>query len=521
MFIDGERVDADEFYEVVNPADEQIVATAARGRISHADAAVAAARAAHESGVWRNVAPLERAAVLDRAASALEARAEELTALGSQENGATLRLSGPFSVGQPVAFTRYFADLLRRYEFDQPGPMLGPILAAGTVRREPIGVCAGIVPWNFPLALAIWKAVPALAAGNTVVLKTDEKTPLGALEFAEILHAAGIPAGAINVITGDGPEVGARLAEHPDVRKIAFTGSTAVGKSVMRAATGNLKWVTLELGGKGPNLVLDDADVAMAVEGAIWAFLMHSGQACESGTRLLLPSSLHDEFVARMVERLRTVRLGDPLDPRTDVGPLISATQRDRVLGYIESGRAEGATVAHGGGVPDGPAFQKGFWVEPTLFTDVTNDMRIAREEIFGPVLSVIRYDTVDEAVAIANDSEYGLSAGVWSRSNERALEVAHRLEAGSVWINDWHVISPSYPFGGYKQSGSGRELGPRALDEYTEEKFISIDLTGRVRDRAFGLVLGTPPEPPESETTESEAPESEITESEITEGHA
>lgn len=500
MLIGDEDVDSDERYEIVNPADEQLVATVARGRVKHADAAVAAAKAAHESGVWRTVAPLERARILDRAADALEARAEELTALGSRENGSTVRLSGPFSVGQPVAFTRYFADLLRRYEFERPGPMLGPILASGQVRREPIGVCAGIVPWNFPLALAVWKAVPALAAGNTVVLKVDEKTPLGALEFARELRRAGVPAGVINVITGDGPEVGGRLAEHPDVRKIAFTGSTATGKTVMRAATANLKHVTLELGGKGANIVLDDADIAMAVDGAIWAFLMHAGQACESGTRLLLPDSIHDEFVERMVARLRTLRLGDPLDPATDVGPLINATQRDRVLGYIARGREEGATVVHGGGVPAGREFERGFWVEPTVFTGVTNDMCIAREEIFGPVLSVIRYRTVDESVAIANDSEYGLSAGVWSRSNERALDVARRLEAGSVWINDWHVISPAYPFGGYKQSGTGRELGPHALDEYTEEKFISIDLTGRAHDRAFGLVLGTPPEPVEGQ---------------------
>jgi aldehyde dehydrogenase (NAD+) len=494
MFIDGAWTDAAEHYTIVDPATEAVVARAAKGRLAHADAAVAAAERAHESGVWRSMAPLERAAVLDDAAARLEARAEELTELGSRENGATVRLSGPFSVGQPVAFTRYFANLLRSYQFERPGPLMGPLLAAGTVRREPIGVCAGIVPWNFPLALAIWKAVPALAAGNTVVLKVDEKTPIGALEFARELAAAGVPEGVINVVTGDGEEVGARLAAHPDVRKIAFTGCTATGKEVMRAAAGNLKHVTLELGGKGANIVLADADVAMAVEGAIWACMMHSGQACEAGTRLLLPNSLHDEFVERLIARMRTLRLGNPLDPATDLGPLINAAQRERVLGYIETGQKEGAKLALGGGIPSGPGFEKGFWVEPTLFLDVTNDMAIAREEIFGPVLSVLRYDSDAEAVKIANDSEYGLSAGVWSRSNERALAVANELEAGSVWINDWHNMSPFYPFGGWKQSGLGRELGPDALDAYTEEKFISIDLTGRVENRAFGLVLGTGP---------------------------
>jgi acyl-CoA reductase-like NAD-dependent aldehyde dehydrogenase len=230
----------------------------------------------------------------------------------------------------------------------------------------------------------------------------------------------------------------------------------------------------------------------MAVDESIWAFLMHSGQACESGTRLLLPSSLHDEFVERMVQRLRTLRLGDPLDPATDIGPLINAAQRDRVLDYIAGGKAAGARLVVGGGTPSGPPFDRGYWVEPTVFTDVTNDMRIAREEIFGPVLSVLRYDTVDQAVAIANDTEYGLSAGVWSRDNERALDVARRLEAGTVWINDWHAIAPHHPFGGYKQSGFGRELGPCALDEYTERKVISLDLTGRARDRAFALVVGS-----------------------------
>lgn len=493
MFIGGEWVDSDERYEVTNPATEEVVATVARGRRQHADAAVAAAKRAHEEGTWRRTAPEERAALLSRVADRLEARTEELTALGSRENGATIRMSGALSVGMPVQFTRYFADLVRKYEFETSGPMVGPILAAGYVRREPIGVCAGIIPWNFPLPLAVWKVVPALGAGNTVVIKVDEKTPLLVLALARELADAGLPPGVFNVITGDGAEVGGRLAEHPDVRKIAFTGSTATGRSVMRAASANVKGVTLELGGKGPNIVLDDAVLDMAVDGAIWAFLMHSGQACEAGTRLLLPSSLHDAFVERMIERMRTLRVGDPLDPATDVGPLVSAVQRDRVVDYIRTGQDEGATLVYGGGQPDGPEFAKGFWVEPTLFTDVTNDMRIAREEIFGPVLSVLRYETVDEAIAIANDTEYGLSAGVWSRDNERALDVARQLEAGTVWINDWHSVVPQYPFGGFKQSGLGRELGPSALDEYTERKFISLDLTGRAHDRAFSLVLGTP----------------------------
>jgi aldehyde dehydrogenase (NAD+) len=289
--------------------------------------------------------------------------------------------------------------------------------------------------------------------------------------------------------------VGQHLAQHPDVRKIAFTGSTEVGKLVSQAAgASNLKRVTLELGGKGPNIVLEDADLQAAVDGAIWAFLMHAGQACESGTRLLLPSSLHDRFVRRMIERLDTIKLGDPLDKSTNLGPLINAAQRERVLGYIESAKEEGATVAYGGGVPAG--FDKGFWVEPTLLTDVTNDMKVAREEIFGPVLCILRYDTVAEAIAIANDSEYGLSAGVWTSDLNRALEIGRRLQAGSVWINDWHMAHEDYPFGGYKQSGSGRELGAHALDEYTEEKSIQFSLEPRIQNRAYALVLSTPAPP-------------------------
>jgi len=288
--------------------------------------------------------------------------------------------------------------------------------------------------------------------------------------------------------------VGARLAEHPDVRKIAFTGSTAVGKAVMRAAADNVKKVTLELGGKGANIVLADADLETAVDGSLFAFLAHSGQGCESGTRLLLPDALHDEFVSRMVARVKTLKIGDPMDDETDLGPVYSAEQRERILGYIESAKADGATLACGGGVPTGPGFEKGFWVEPTIFTDVTPDMRIAREEIFGPVLAVLRYRTVDEAIAIANDTEYGLSAGVWTQNAETAFDVAERLEAGMVWINDWHLAPPEYPFGGVKQSGVGREGGPGALDEYTEQKFISFDMSGGIEGKPYGLLFSTPP---------------------------
>jgi betaine-aldehyde dehydrogenase len=414
-------------------------------------------------------------------------RTDELVALHIGENGVTVRQAMAFHVGYAIAHLQYFADLAGTYAFERPGPLMGyPTAAAGVVRREPIGVVAGIVPWNFPLLLAVWKLGPALAAGNCIVLKPDEKTPATLLELARAAEEAGLPRGVLNVITGVGEEVGARLAAHPDVRKIAFTGSTAVGREVAKLASQNVKRVTLGLGGKGPNIVLADADLDTAVDGALFACCLYQGQACESGTRLLLPDPLHDTFVARLVERAAAIRVGDPTDFETDVGPIISAEQRDRIEKYIALGVEEGASIAFQGTTLEGP----GYWVAPTILTGVTNDMRVARDEIFGPVLCVLRYSTVDEAVSIANDTEYGLSAGVWSEDVEAALEVAARLESGTVWINDWHMVNALYPFGGFKQSGLGRELGPDSLDEYTEEKFVHIDLS-RSRDRrVFDLVV-------------------------------
>ena len=495
MLIDGDWVDTSDRLEIRSPATEELVASVAKGDREHTDRAVAAARAAHEEGRWRQTPPAQRAAVLDAIADQLTERINDLAVLESLENGAPVRQAGAFQIGFSIAHLRYFADLARTYAFERTGPLLKvPTLASGLVRREPVGVCAAIVPWNFPLLLAMWKIGPALAAGNTLVIKPDERTPLTLLEFAKIAQECGLPPGVLNVVPGDGPVVGARLASHPDVRKIAFTGSTAVGREIMRMAAGNVKRLTLELGGKGPNVVLDDADLELAADGTLFGCLMNQGQACESGTRIIVAAAVYDKFVERLIERTRTISVGDPLDPATDLGPVISAEARDRILRYIDTGQKEGATLAYGGGVPAGPQFERGFWVEPTIFTDVRNDMTIAREEIFGPVLSVIRCESTDQAVQIANDTEYGLSAGVWSTDNQRALAVASQLEAGTVWINDWHMVNAAYPFGGYKQSGLGRELGPHSLDEYTEEKFVHIDLSGRLDRRAYPLLLSTPP---------------------------
>ncbi len=491
MYINGAWQDAAATIEVRSPATGELVATVAHGDVSTVDAAVAAAKAADETGLWRSTSPQQRADLLDAMADNLAARTEELTALQVSENGATVRAAGAFLVGFAIAHLKYFAGLARSYAFQSTGPLIeAPTLATGLVVREPVGVCAGIIPWNFPLLLAVWKLGPALAAGNTVVLKPDDQTPLTLLELAKAAAEVGLPAGVLNVVTGDGPTAGARLAEHPDVRKVAFTGSTEVGKSVMRAAADTVKKVTLELGGKGANIVLDDADLDLAVDGTLFGFLLMSGQACESGTRLLVHESVHDEFVRRLVVRAETLVMGDPMNPATDLGPLVSAKQKARVEKYIALGQEEGCKLAYQGSTPTDPTLAEGHWVAPTILTGATNDMRIAREEIFGPVLVVLPYRDDDEAVALANDSDYGLSAGVWSSDTGRALAVARRLQSGTVWVNDWHMINAMYPFGGVKQSGLGRELGPDALDEYTEAKFIHIDLSGDRRKRVYPVVV-------------------------------
>ena len=340
MLIGGDWVDADERFEIRSPATEELVASVAKGGREHADRAVAAAKAAHADGRWRRTPPAERAAVLGAIADRLGERVGDLAVLEALENGAPVRQAGAFQIGFSIAHLRYFADLARTYAFERPGPLLRvPTLASGIVRREPVGVCAAIVPWNFPLLLAMWKIGPALAAGNTLVVKPDEHTPLTLLEFARIAQECGLPPGVLNVVPGEGSVVGARLASHPDVRKIAFTGSTAVGREIMRMAAGNVKRLTLELGGKGPNIVLDDADLDLAADGTLFGCLMNQGQACESGTRIIVAAAVHDKFVERLIERAETISIGDPLDPATDFGPVISAEARTRILRYIDSGQ--------------------------------------------------------------------------------------------------------------------------------------------------------------------------------------
>ncbi|MCV6992080.1 aldehyde dehydrogenase family protein [Mycobacterium timonense] len=490
MYIDGQWTDADDRYEIRSPATEELVATVAKGTTTHVDAAVAAAAHSFEEGKWRHTPVAERAALINTVAERFGARSDELAALQSKENGATIRITGALHVGLSVAQLQYLAAIAPTYQWETPGPTIEPVAAEGIVVREPLGVVAAIVPWNIPLLTAVWKIGPALVAGNSLILKPDEHAPLLLLELAREFEAAGLPPGVLNVVTGDGEPVGAYLSGHPGVRKVAFTGSTAVGKSILRQSADSIRRVTLELGGKGANVILDDADIDMAVDGALFACMANNGQACEAGTRLLIPSSRRDEILDKLIARAATLRVGDPLDPATNVGPVISGTQRDRILEYLRIAAEEGATVALGGGSPQGPEFAKGYWIEPTILVDVTNDMRVAREEVFGPVLVVLTYDSVDEAVKIANDTDYGLSAGVWGGSEAHALEVARRLEAGMVWVNNWHVIHPAYPFGGVKESGLGREGGPHCIDEYVEEKFISLDRSGGIENKAFAIVI-------------------------------
>ncbi|MDH3251966.1 MAG: aldehyde dehydrogenase family protein, partial [Ignavibacteria bacterium] len=349
--------------------------------------------------------------------------------------------------------------------------------------RDPVGVVAAIIPWNFPLKMAIWKIGPALAAGNTVVLKPSEETSVTAMELAQLIHDAGFPKGVVNIITGFGEEAGRDLVVHPGVDKIAFTGSTLVGRKIMCAGADTLKKLTLECGGKSANIVLDDADMNMAVDGTLYAIFYHQGQCCEAGTRLFLPEKIADNFVHALLEKTKKLNIGDPGKSTTDVGPLISKKQQDRVLEYVDKGIREGARLLAGGGVPSSPELKKGFFVQPTIFDRVDNASTIAREEIFGPVLSIIRFKSDNDAVRMANDSIYGLAGGVWSRDPERAMGIARRLRAGTVWINEWHLISERAPFGGYKQSGIGREFGLEGLKEYTETKHIHIDEVG-VREK-------------------------------------
>lgn len=486
LYIDGRFVAASDgrTFDSINPFNGEIVARSARAGIADARLAIQAARTAFDKGPWRTMSREERAGLIKSVSDKINERKNDLEKLEVDDSGSTIRKAKE-DVYLSARAMSYFSKLAALDPQEPIDSLSRPGFSKNFILREPVGVVAAIIPWNFPLKMAVWKLGPALAAGNTVVLKPSELTPVTAMELALIVQDVGFPSGVVNIIPGYGEEAGQEMVTNPLVDKVTFTGSTAVGRRVMSMAAQSLKKCTLECGGKSANIVLEDADLGLAVDGALYAVFYHQGQCCEAGTRLFLPEKLHDEFVSRMAEKARRMKVGNPADPATDLGPLISATQRDRVLGYIAKGREQGASVVLGGGIPRDAALQKGFFVEPTIFTGVRNEMVIAQEEIFGPVLSVIRYRSVEDAVAMANDSIYGLGAGIWSKDVEKATAVARNLRAGTVWINEWHLISERAPFGGYKQSGVGREFGVEGLHEYTETKHLHVDELGS-REKKF-----------------------------------
>jgi aldehyde dehydrogenase (NAD+) len=463
-----------ETYATVNPATEEVSAHVAKGDERDVDLAVQAARRAFDQGPWPRMAAAERARVLWKLADLIGANLDEMARLESVNTGKTLFDSGKVELPFAAEVFRYYAGWTTKIH----GETLNLRDGAFTFTlRQPLGVVGAIVPWNFPFLLASWKIAPALAAGNTVVLKPASLTPLTALRFAELTQEAGLPEGVFNVVPGPGGKAGMALVRHPGVDKVAFTGSTEVGKGIMREAAGSLKRVSLELGGKSPNIVLADADLEAALRGALTGIFYNKGEVCAAGSRLLVEQRVHDEFVGKLVERAKGLKVGDPMDKATRMGPVVSAQQLETVLGYVEAGRREGATLAAGGErvrVGNG----RGYFVQPTVFTGVTNGMRIAREEIFGPVLSVIPFKDVDEAVAQGNESFYGLAAAVWTRDVGKALRVARALRAGTVWVNAYNLFDAALPFGGFKESGFGRELGQAGLELYTEVKSVWVDLS-------------------------------------------
>jgi acyl-CoA reductase-like NAD-dependent aldehyde dehydrogenase len=491
-YIGGEWVDAasGETFEIVNPATEDVIATVPKADREDAQHAIAAAREAFDTGVWSGMEPEERKRILLSVVERFTEMEDEIATLETMQAGMTIRSTSTVVVGYCINHWDYFSRQATRPMQESLDPVSYPTNSYNFVLREPVGVCAGIIPWNFPLVMAVWKLAPALAMGNTCVLKPASNTPLTALQLAQVLDDTELPKGVVNVITGGGSSVGEELASHPDVDKVAFTGSTVVGRRIMQLASSTIKNVTLELGGKSPNIVFEDADMDQAVDGALWATFFHQGQVCESGTRLLLPESIHDEFVERLVERAKQIKVGDTLDYESDMGPLVSAAQRETVENYVRIGKEEGAKLALGGRRPQGDGFERGYWFEPTIFTDVDNSMTIAQEEIFGPVLSVIKFKDDDDAIRIANDSIYGLASGVWSQDPDRCLETAKRLRAGTVWINDFHLINCVAPFGGYKQSGIGREMASYGLNQYTEVKHVHWDLGTPAERKLFGVLL-------------------------------
>jgi aldehyde dehydrogenase (NAD+) len=474
MLIDGKWVDAasGKRFETHNPATGELLATVAEGDKEDIDRAVAAARRAFE-GPWSKVKPFERQNLLLKLAELVEKHFDELSALDTVDMGAPLSRTRAYR-GRAIGMLRYYAGQAtalhgETIENSLPGEIFSYTL------KEPVGVVGAIIPWNGPLTATIWKIGPAIATGCTVVLKPAEEAPLTSLRIAELAMEAGVPPGVINVVPGYGETAGAALASHHDVDKVAFTGSHVTGQSIIRASAGNLKRVSLELGGKSPDIVFADADLDAAVPGAAMAVFANSGQICSAGTRLFVEQSIYEEFVGRVAEFGKKLQVGNGLDPNTQIGPLVSEQQLERVTSYLDIGQKEGAKALAGGGRVTEGALSKGFFVSPTVFAGVQDNMRIAQEEIFGPVISAIAFKDMDELVKRANTTTFGLGSGLWTRDVSKAHAVAKRLRAGSVWVNCYQAMDPAVPFGGYKMSGYGRESGKQHVEEYLNVKAVWI----------------------------------------------
>ncbi len=462
-------------FDTINPATGEVITQIASGTVHDVDRAVKAARKAFDdyNGPWQKMAASDRARILWKISDLIEQNIEEIAELETLDNGKPIFESRYVDLPSVIEVYRYYAGWATKIH----GETINSRPNAFTYTlREPVGVVAAIVPWNFPLLLAAWKIAPALATGNTVIWKPAEQTSLSALRVGQLMQEAGVPAGVVNIVTGLGRTVGAELVRHPLVDKVAFTGSTAVGKEVMKSAADTVKRVTLELGGKSPNIVFADSDLDAAIKGATTGIFYGKGEVCAAGSRLFVERKVHDEFVAKLADRAKKLKPGDPLDPKTRLGALVSEQQMNKVLGYIESGKKEGAHLVAGGGrvSVDGG---KGYFVEPTVFDAVNNTMKIAQEEIFGPVLATIPFDTIDEVAEQANQNVYGLAAAIWTNDIRKAHTLARRLKAGTVWINTYNLYDVALPFGGFKQSGFGRELGMHAIQHYTELKSVWVNL--------------------------------------------